>query len=220
MSICSLFCLFQFLQSFITDFCSNIDSLANLVSMSALLIGSNQYQQNAYMPNSYAKQMSTNVNSSFDLVTFGNSFDAQRIEPITIVETSLLTTLMSSSNFYMKPKSGYCALYNEQSIILVLESDNKLDKFSLGGIWLSGISSLNHPFAWSACLRYRFSSMIKNNKSEYFRNQFVVILFSSLTKIPEYYLCTTINSKLDFVLLNGCSNFVLNVNFLFIIFYL
>lgn len=177
-----------------------------MLSICSTIFYNNQLQNEMTGACSGAVELKT----SFDLVTLGNCFDAERINPVSIIETSLLKTLQTTNSFYLKPKTGYCALFKNENLILIMDSEPKVDKLSLVGIWVSGVSSVNHPLVWSACLRFEFSNLIRN-KSDQFQNQFIIILFSSITKRTEFYLCKSINSKLEFLLLNGSSKFLVNV---------
>ena len=75
------------------------------------------------------------LGSSFDMVTLGNCFEANRIQPIPFIEGSLTKTLSTTSSYYLKPRMGYCAFYKE-SIFLVMDSDSseKKNKIPLAGM--------------------------------------------------------------------------------------
>jgi hypothetical protein len=79
----------------------------------------------------------TDINAfdvSFDLITPSNSFELKRINSLQIIETSLLKTLQNSPSFYLKPKTGYCAIYKNESVILVMESEQKANKLNFIGM--------------------------------------------------------------------------------------
>jgi hypothetical protein len=77
--------------------------------------------------------------------------------------------------------------------------------------WVSGVQHLNHPLTWAACIRYAFSDLLAN-KAPDFQSSFVIILFASTSKRPEYYLCKPLNNSLEFTLFSGFSKLVVNVS--------
>ena len=109
----------KFLVNYFQKFCSTLDSINKIMSISSSI---------HYTP------MSNCINASFDLITLANCFDASRIQPIPIIETSLLKTLQATSSFYLKPKTGYCALYKNENIILLMDSEPKANKLALTGM--------------------------------------------------------------------------------------
>jgi hypothetical protein len=119
----------KYLTSYFLKFCNNIESLSKILSMSSTIHFNN-------VPNSNGTNINSNIflNASFDLITLANCFDAQRIQPIPIIETSLLKTLQTTSNFYIKPKTGYCALYKNEHIVLVMDSEPKANKLLFMGM--------------------------------------------------------------------------------------
>ena len=117
----------KFLSSYFQKFCSNIDSISKIMSISSSVFFNNLNSNGVHNQN-------TLLHANFDLVTLANCFDARRIQPIPIIETSLLKTLQTTSNFFMKPKTGYCALYKNENIILLMDSEPKASKVPLMGM--------------------------------------------------------------------------------------
>ncbi len=123
----------NYLTSYFLDRCTTIDSIGKILSLSSTVFYNAPTNLNSNMSAASSNQPLL-VNSSFDMVTLGNCFDARRIQPIPIIETSLLKTLQTTSSFYMKPKTGYCALYKNENIILVMDSEPKTNKLALAGM--------------------------------------------------------------------------------------
>ena len=97
-------------------------------------MSSTLYFNTANLNNGTGSINSVLLNLTFDFITLANSFDAQAIQPMPIIETSLFKTLIENNNFYVKPKTGFCAAYNE-NILLTLDSDQKANsKCSLIGM--------------------------------------------------------------------------------------
>jgi hypothetical protein len=118
----------KFLANYFQKFCSTIDSISKIMSISSSIY---------YTSHQNGTTNNTNLlNASFDLITLANCFDASRIQPIPIIETSLLKTLQATSNFYLKPKTGYCALYKNENIILLMDSEPKANKLALIGMYV------------------------------------------------------------------------------------
>ena len=61
-----------------------------------------------------------------------------------------------------------------------------------------------------SCIRYAFSSFI-TKKSNYFDEDFLVVLFLK-GKQPEFYLCKSMDSQLEFKLFSGILNKKMSVS--------
>ena len=118
----------RFLANYFHKFCTTIDSITKIMSLSSSI-----YFNNIKNPANYNLH-NTILQTHFEMVTLANCFDAQRIQPISIIETSLLKTLQMTPNFYLKPKTGYCALYKNENIILFMDSEPKATKVPLMGM--------------------------------------------------------------------------------------
>jgi hypothetical protein len=125
----------EYLANFFLKYCTTLDSIGRILSLSSTVFYNTPATSNSMSNNNNSNNSQSLVlNSSFDMVTLGNCFDARRIHPLPIIETSLLKTLQGTSNFYMKPKTGYCALYKNENVILVMDSEPKTSKLSLAGM--------------------------------------------------------------------------------------
>jgi len=113
----------KFLVNYFQKFCTTLDSINKIMSISSSIYYNNNNNNNNCI--NFA---------SFDLITLANCFDASRIQPIPIIETSLLKTLQATPSFYLKPKTGYCALYKNENIILLMDSEPKANKLALAGM--------------------------------------------------------------------------------------
>ncbi|XP_073449686.1 SCL-interrupting locus protein [Aquarana catesbeiana] len=134
-------------------------------------------------------------NLHFDLrwaaVTVANSFESTPIKPVPIIPTALARNLSSHNNIAQLQgthKCGYLTMDQTRKLLLVLESDPKAYTLPLVGIWLSGITHIHSPQVWASCLRYLFSSSIKERVlSE--SGSFLIVLYSLTHKEPEFYEC-------------------------------
>ncbi|XP_018408516.1 PREDICTED: SCL-interrupting locus protein [Nanorana parkeri] len=127
-------------------------------------------------------------NLHFDLrwaaVTVANSFESTPIKPVPIIPTALARNLSSHNNIAQLQGTHKCGYI----LLLVLESDPKAYTLPLVGIWLSGITHIHSPQVWASCLRYLFSSSIKERVlSE--SGSFLIVLYSLTHKEPEFYEC-------------------------------
>ncbi len=126
----------DYLSNYFLKFCTSIDSIGKILSLSST-ISYNNLNSIASNPTSFNNTSNNNnllLHSTFDIVTLSNCFETKRIQSLHIIETSLLKTLQNTSNFYLKPKTGYCALYKNENIILVMDSEPKTNKLSLAGL--------------------------------------------------------------------------------------
>ncbi|XP_069837675.1 SCL-interrupting locus protein [Dendropsophus ebraccatus] len=134
-------------------------------------------------------------NLHFDLrwaaVTVANTFESTPIKPVPIIPTALARNLSSHNNIAQLQgthKCGYLTMDQTRKLLLVLESDPKAYTLPLVGIWLSGITHVHSPQVWASCLRYMYSSSIKERVlSE--SGSFLIVLYSVTHKEPEFYEC-------------------------------
>lgn len=75
-----------------------------------------------------------NAELCFDSIIFSNCFKARKTKSFQILTTALSKTLQSVSNFYSTAKSGFCTIYQNNKILLVLESDPKVNMLPLIGM--------------------------------------------------------------------------------------
>ncbi|XP_056388461.1 SCL-interrupting locus protein [Hyla sarda] len=133
-------------------------------------------------------------NLHFDLrwaaVTVANTFESTPIKPVPIIPTALARNLSSHNIAQLQGthKCGYLTMDQTRKLLLVLESDPKAYTLPLVGIWLSGITHVHSPQVWASCLRYMYSSSIKERVlSE--SGSFLIVLYSLTHKEPEFYEC-------------------------------
>ncbi|XP_063795664.1 SCL-interrupting locus protein [Pseudophryne corroboree] len=134
-------------------------------------------------------------NLHFDLrwaaVTVANTFESTPIKPVPIIPTALARNLSSHHNIAQLQgthKCGYLTMDQTRKLLLVLESDPKAYTLPLVGIWMSGITHIHSPQVWASCLRYMFSSSVKERVlSE--GGSFLIVLYSLTHKEPEFYEC-------------------------------
>nr|XP_033772169.1 SCL-interrupting locus protein isoform X2 [Geotrypetes seraphini] len=134
-----------------------------------------------------------NLNFEFHwaAVTLMNTFECTPIKPVPVIPTALARNLRSHINIAQVqgvPKCGYLTMDQTRKLLLILESDPKAYTLPLVGIWLSGITHIHSPLVWTCCLRYIFSSSIKERVlSE--SGHFLIVLYSLTHREPEFYEC-------------------------------
>ncbi|KAM8930558.1 SCL-interrupting locus protein [Pelodytes ibericus] len=134
-------------------------------------------------------------NLHFDLhwaaITVANIFEITPVKPVPIIPTALARNLSSHNNIAQLQgthKCGYLTMDQTRKLLLVLESDPKVYTLPLVGIWLSGVTHIHSPQVWSSCLRYMFSSSIKE-RVLLESGSFLIVLYSRTHKEPEFYEC-------------------------------
>lgn len=121
------------------------------------------------------------------MTTAGMKFFAVPIPQIPILNTALSNRLLNSES---EMCTGFVSMNKSRKLVMLLENDPKVFNFPLVGIWVSGISTVLHPFVWASCLRYV-------NCSKYSERlclppqPFLLVLYSTLYCNPEFYDCTT-----------------------------
>lgn len=84
-----------------------------------------------------------------------------------------------------------------RKLILVLESDPKVARLPIIGIWVTGVPLVQHPFVWASCLRYlHFEKLLDRVCVP--PEGFLLVLFTVLHSKPEFYEVNTISGKPDF----------------------
>ncbi|XP_063283849.1 SCL-interrupting locus protein [Pelobates fuscus] len=136
-------------------------------------------------------------NVHFDLhwaaITVANTFESTPVKPLPIIPTALARNLSSHNNIAQLQgthKCGYLTMDQTRKLLLLLESDPKVYTLPLVGIWLSGITHIHSPQVWSSCLRYMFSSSIKERVLSEL-GSFLIVLYSRTHKEPEFYECVS-----------------------------
>ncbi|XP_006824317.1 SCL-interrupting locus protein homolog [Saccoglossus kowalevskii] len=135
-------------------------------------------------------------------VSASTEFEAVPINPIPVIPTALARNLsgpLSLSDVQGTPKSGYLTMDQTRKLLLLLESDPKVQNLPLVGIWVSGIACIQNPFVWASCLRYMFNSAIQERVCSGSQG-FLLVLYSPTHVNPEFYECIAKQDKLNFQL--------------------
>ncbi|CAK6983805.1 SCL-interrupting locus protein homolog, partial [Scomber scombrus] len=75
-----------------------------------------------------------------------------------------------------------------RKLLLLLESDPKSSNLPLIGLWLSGVTHVSNPQVWSWCLRFLFSSALKDRV---FSDSgcFLLVVFAATHRAPQFFQC-------------------------------
>ncbi|XP_064626016.1 SCL-interrupting locus protein homolog [Lineus longissimus] len=143
----------------------------------------------------------------FDFITLATSLKATPISSVPIMPTALSKNLMgpmNMSNLQGEPKMGYLTMDHTRKLLLILQSDPKVQTLPLVGIWVTGVRYVYDPYVWCSCLRYLHNNSIQERVCAA-PEAFLVALFSPLHSKPEFYECLTEDktSRLKFEL-NTC----------------
>uniref|UniRef100_UPI00398EAA9D SCL-interrupting locus protein homolog isoform X2 n=1 Tax=Pristiophorus japonicus TaxID=55135 RepID=UPI00398EAA9D len=135
-------------------------------------------------------------------VTVAITFDATPINAVPIIPTALARNLTSSINIAQLQgtyKFGYLTMDQTRKLLLILESDPKVLTLPLVGIWLSGATHVHSPQVWACCLRYLFSSSIRERQPEFYEcrpcGEHQKLDFQLLTSTEVLNLCTSTESS-------------------------
>ncbi|KAK1896337.1 SCL-interrupting locus protein like [Dissostichus eleginoides] len=89
-----------------------------------------------------------------------------------------------------------------RKLLLLLESDPKACSLPLVGLWLSGVTHIYSPQVWAWCLRFLYSAALQDRVfSE--SGCFLLVLFGSTHRAPQFFQCRGSGSHLDYQLLSG-----------------
>ncbi|CAD5114677.1 DgyrCDS3723 [Dimorphilus gyrociliatus] len=104
-----------------------------------------------------AIQLSNGYEVKSDLIAPSIKFNATPIQNVPLVNSALAKNLASPycrSYVLGEAQTGYLSMDQTRKVLLILESDPKVSKLPIVGIWISGVSNISDPFVWSCCTRY------------------------------------------------------------------
>ncbi|KAI4792601.1 hypothetical protein KUCAC02_033277 [Chaenocephalus aceratus] len=124
------------------------------------------------------------------------SVEVAPVRSVPIIPTALQRSLGSSSSRppqSSRPQRGFLTMDQTRKLLLLLESDPKACSLPLVGLWLS-------RGAW--CLRFLYSAALQDRVfSE--SGCFLLVLFGSTHRAPQFFQCRGSGSHLDYQLLSG-----------------
>ncbi|KAJ4943385.1 hypothetical protein JOQ06_005887, partial [Pogonophryne albipinna] len=97
---------------------------------------------------------------------------------------------------------AFLTMDQTRKLLLLLESDPKACSLPLVGLWLSGVTHIYSPQVWAWCLRFLYSAALQDRVfSE--SGCFLLVLFGSTHRAPQFFQCRGSGSHLDYQLLSG-----------------
>ncbi|KPP62400.1 hypothetical protein Z043_119420 [Scleropages formosus] len=136
---------------------------------------------------------SLSFNVRWVAITVANTLDIVPVRKVPIIPTALARNLSSPASMAQpinssNRKQGFLTMDQTRKLLLLIESDPKAYTLPLVGVWLSGITHIHSPQVWAWCLRYLYSSSLQDKvMSE--DGAFLVILYSTTHREPEFYQC-------------------------------
>uniref|UniRef100_A0A8C9S7Z5 STIL centriolar assembly protein n=1 Tax=Scleropages formosus TaxID=113540 RepID=A0A8C9S7Z5_SCLFO len=126
---------------------------------------------------------SLSFNVRWVAITVANTLDIVPVRKVPIIPTALARNLSSPASM-----AQFLTMDQTRKLLLLIESDPKAYTLPLVGVWLSGITHIHSPQVWAWCLRYLYSSSLQDKvMSE--DGAFLVILYSTTHREPEFYQC-------------------------------
>ncbi|KAI9514539.1 hypothetical protein NQZ68_032927, partial [Dissostichus eleginoides] len=134
------------------------------------------------------------------------SVEVTPVRSVPIIPTALQRSLSSSSSSRppqsSRPQRGFLTMDQTRKLLLLLESDPKACSLPLVGLWLSGVTHIYSPQVWAWCLRFLYSAALQDRVfSE--SGCFLLVLFGSTHRAPQFFQCRGSGSHLDYQLLSG-----------------
>uniref|UniRef100_A0A3Q3KJE5 SCL-interrupting locus protein n=1 Tax=Monopterus albus TaxID=43700 RepID=A0A3Q3KJE5_MONAL len=118
--------------------------------------------------------------------------DVQPVRAVPIIPTALLRNLTSISRLPLQHAAnrqrGFLTMEQTRKLLLLLESDPKASSLPLVGLWLSGVTHIYNPQVWAWCLRFLFSSALRDRVLSESRC-FLLVLFGSTHRTPQFFKC-------------------------------
>ncbi|KAK5907840.1 hypothetical protein CesoFtcFv8_005649 [Champsocephalus esox] len=132
------------------------------------------------------------------------SVEVAPVRSVPIIPTALQRSLGSSIRppQSSRPQRGFLTMDQTRKLLLLLESDPKACSLPLVGLWLSGVTHIYSPQVWAWCLRFLYSAALQDRVfSE--SGCFLLVLFGSTHRAPQFLQCRGSGSHLDYQLLSG-----------------
>ncbi|KAK5931387.1 hypothetical protein CgunFtcFv8_027538 [Champsocephalus gunnari] len=132
------------------------------------------------------------------------SVEVAPVRSVPIIPTALQRSLGSSIRppQSSRPQRGFLTMDQTRKLLLLLESDPKACSLPLVGLWLSGVTHIYSPQVWAWCLRFLYSAALQDRVfSE--SGCFLLVLFGSTHRAPQFFQCRGSGSHLDYQLLSG-----------------
>ncbi|XP_074484040.1 SCL-interrupting locus protein homolog isoform X1 [Sebastes fasciatus] len=117
--------------------------------------------------------------------------DVQPVRAVPIIPTALLRSLTSINRpppHAANHQRGFLTMDQTRKLLLLLETDPKASNLPLVGLWLSGVTHVYNPQVWVWCLRFLYSSALRDRVlSE--SSCFLLVLFGSTHRAPQFFQC-------------------------------
>ncbi|XP_076582946.1 SCL-interrupting locus protein homolog isoform X2 [Chaetodon auriga] len=137
--------------------------------------------------------------------------DVQPVRAVPVIPTALLRSLTSINRpppLATNRQRGFLTMDQTRKLLLLLESDPKASSLPLVGLWLSGVTHVYNPQVWAWCLRFLFSSALQDRVfSE--SGRFLLVLFSSTHRAPQFFQCQGPGPQPDYRLLTASQHVTL-----------
>ncbi|XP_055021229.1 LOW QUALITY PROTEIN: SCL-interrupting locus protein homolog [Boleophthalmus pectinirostris] len=131
------------------------------------------------------------------------------VEPVRaahVIPTALLRSLTSPARpAATSRQKGFVTMDQGRKLLLLLESDPKALSLPLVGVWFSGVTHVHSPQVWAWTLRFLYSASIQDRAlSE--SGCFLLLLFASTHRAPQFFQCKVNGPELSYQLLTGNHN--------------
>uniref|UniRef100_A0A3B4B7V7 STIL N-terminal domain-containing protein n=1 Tax=Periophthalmus magnuspinnatus TaxID=409849 RepID=A0A3B4B7V7_9GOBI len=149
---------------------------------------------------------STHFSLTWSCVSPATSVHVEPIRAVHVIPTALLRSLTSPARPAANSRQkGFVTMDQTRKLLLLLESDPKALSLPLVGVWFSGATHVHSPQVWAWILRFLYSAAIQDRVlSE--SGSFLLLLFASTHRAPQFFQCKVNGPELCYQLLTGNHN--------------
>ncbi|XP_055077032.1 SCL-interrupting locus protein homolog [Periophthalmus magnuspinnatus] len=146
---------------------------------------------------------STHFSLTWSCVSPATSVHVEPIRAVHVIPTALLRSLTSPARPAANSRQkGFVTMDQTRKLLLLLESDPKALSLPLVGVWFSGATHVHSPQVWAWTLRFLYSAAIQDRVlSE--SGSFLLLLFASTHRAPQFFQCKVNGPELCYQLLTG-----------------
>uniref|UniRef100_A0AAV2KWJ5 STIL N-terminal domain-containing protein n=1 Tax=Knipowitschia caucasica TaxID=637954 RepID=A0AAV2KWJ5_KNICA len=146
---------------------------------------------------------SADFSLTWTCVSPSTSVHVEPVRAVHVIPTALLRSLTSPARPSAPHRQkGYVTMDQSRKLLLLLESDPKALSLPLVGVWFSGVTQVHSPQVWAWTLRFLYSSCIQDRVLSESR-KFLLLLFASTHRAPQFFQCKVDGPGLSFQLLTG-----------------
>ncbi|XP_075261767.1 uncharacterized protein LOC142353419 [Convolutriloba macropyga] len=134
---------------------------------------------------------------NWNIIAPATSFNMKPVNYVPIIPTALARNLsgpLNLSALQSGAKHGYLTMDQTRKLLLLLESDPKVNTLPLVGVWISGVTSSCDVSVWASLARYQKSCALANKQNDG-AHGFLALCYMTTERKPSFFECSEIESS-------------------------